>query len=251
MNKDIIINSAATMISAIRKYGFIPFFKCGIEGWSIEEMTDPEYWFMSSDHLGPWDWKIEVVREGNIAYGKFLGGAAGFATTEYYRHFMNYRRSLPKYRVILGEEYHESTQNEMMMKFLAPAAFKLVKERGAVESREIREVLKNAVTPQLLASVTPSCRANLSPSVKKSVSDTVISYLEMGTWTVVADFIRLYRGKNLEYSGWQRSIITAPDDLFEQSILVNCTPEESRQLLIDHLKVHFPDQQKRIEKIIG
>mgnify|MGYP006394786501 FL=1 len=77
MNTDFIINYPTTMISAIRECGFIPFFKCGIAGWSIEEMADPEYWFTSSDQLGPWDWKISVIRESDIAYGKFLGGEAG------------------------------------------------------------------------------------------------------------------------------------------------------------------------------
>lgn len=250
MNTDFFINSPTSMINAIRECGFIPFFKCGIEGWSIAEMTDPEYWFTSSDQLGPWDWKIDAVREGDIAYGKFLGGAAGFATTEFYRHFMNYRRSLPQYRIVLGEDFQAAKQNEILMKVFAPAAFSLIKERGAVESREIREALSSAVTPQLLESVTESCRANISPVVKKSVSDTVISFLEMGTWTVVADFIRLYRGKNQEYNGWQRSIITMPDELFEQAAIVECSPEESRHFLINHLLKCFPDQEKRIEIII-
>lgn len=250
MNQDIIINSAASMINVIRAYGFIPLFKCGIKGWSIEEMTDPEYWFTSSDQLGPWDWKIEAVREGDIAYGKFLGGAAGFATTEYYRHLMNYRRSLPRYRVVLGEDFQSTKQNEILMKALAPEAYRTITETGGVESKDIRMALNKAVTPKLLESVTPSCRANLSPSVKKSISDTVISFLEMGTWSVVADFIRLYRGKNLEYNGWQRSILTTPDELFEQSVLVDCTPEESRQFLIEHVKSFYPDQEKKIEKII-
>lgn len=250
MNQDIIINSAASMINVIRAYGFIPLFKCGIKGWSIEEMTDPEYWFTSSDQLGPWDWKIEAVREGDIAYGKFLGGAAGFATTEYYRHLMNYRRSLPRYRVVLGEDFQSTKQNEILMKALAPEAYRTITETGGVESKDIRMALNKAVTPELLESVTPSCRANLSPSVKKSISDTVISFLEMGTWSVVADFIRLYRGKNLEYNGWQRSILTTPDELFEQSVVVDCTPEESRQFLIEHVKSFYPNEEKKIEKII-
>ena len=63
MNTDFIVNSPTTMISAIRECGFIPFFKSGIAGWSIEEMTDQEYWFTSSDQLGLWDWKISVIRE--------------------------------------------------------------------------------------------------------------------------------------------------------------------------------------------
>ena len=131
-------------------------------------MTDPEYWFTSSDQLGPWDWKISVIRERDIAYGKFLGGAAGFATTEFYRHMMNYRRSLPQYRIVLGEDFHATKQNEILMKVLAPVAFNLIKERGAVESREIRESMTSAVSLQLLDSVTESCRANLAPTVKKA-----------------------------------------------------------------------------------
>lgn len=250
MNTDFVINSPVTMINAIRECGFIPFFRCGIEGWSIEEMTDPEYWFTSSDQLGPWDWKIDAVREGDIAYGKFLGGAAGFATTDFYGHLMNYRRSLAQYRIVLGEDFRATKQNEVLMKALAPAAFRLIKERGAVESREIRESLSSAVTPELLESVTPSCRANLFPAVKKSISDTVITFLEMGTWTVVADFIRLYRGRNQEYNGWQRSIIATPDELFEQAVTVDCSPEESRQFLINHLLKSFPQESKRIERII-
>ena len=44
--------------------------------------------------LGPWDRKIECVRAGDIAYGKFLcGGKAAFATIRWYRELMNIRRA--------------------------------------------------------------------------------------------------------------------------------------------------------------
>ena len=81
---------------------------------------------------------------------------------------MNYRRSLPQYRIVLGEDFHATKQNEILMKVLAPVAFNLIKERGAVESREIRESMTSAVSLQLLDSVTESCRANLAPTVKKA-----------------------------------------------------------------------------------
>ncbi len=67
------INSSERMIETIREVGIIPFFRSGVPLWSIEERTDPGFWFYSSDELGPWDWKIDAVQSGDIAYGKFLG----------------------------------------------------------------------------------------------------------------------------------------------------------------------------------
>ena len=67
------------MIQAIKEIGIIPFSKNSIPGWSIQEITDPDFWFTPSDQLGPWDWKVEVVREG-IVYGKFVGRKSAFAT---------------------------------------------------------------------------------------------------------------------------------------------------------------------------
>ena len=69
-----------------------------MSGWSIEELTHPDFWFYSSDVLGPWDWKIDAIHEGMI-YGKYISRRSAFATEEMYRHLMNWRRSLPKYPV--------------------------------------------------------------------------------------------------------------------------------------------------------
>lgn len=273
--------SAESMIEAVRHFGIIPFFKCGVPGWSIEELTPPEHWFFSSDELGPWDWKIDVVREGNIAYGKFLGGKAAFATVEFYAHLMNWRRSLPKYRLALGESVKgvrgkkgtakgsesrgkgvkAKSRSENLMEALSPAALDFIKANGSAGSTEIRVAVGAAVSPALI------------PSVKKSICDSVMQFLEMGTWTVIGDFTRVYRGPNAEYSGWQRSSHTTPDALFgnagngdglsacghnsavpswakfiepdiagtRNALEVDCTPEQSRDFLINHVLGFFPD----------
>ncbi len=98
------INSVAEMIATIRAVGMIPFTKCKVKGWSIQEMTDPDYWFTTSDQLGPWDWKIEALHEG-IIYGKYISRSSCFATEEMYRHLMNWRRSLPYYQMAEGGEF--------------------------------------------------------------------------------------------------------------------------------------------------
>ena len=100
------IDSPEAMVAAIRHFGILPFFRCGIPGWSVEECTAPGCWFFEDDAiLGPWDWKIDAVREGDIAYGKFLGGKAAFATAAWYKELMNWRRSQPRWRMALGERY--------------------------------------------------------------------------------------------------------------------------------------------------
>ena len=256
------IDSPERMIAAIRRHGIIPFFKGTLPGFSIEDLTAPGCWFTDSEEfggtLGPWDWKIDCVREGDIAYGKFLGGKAAFATVEYYRHLVNWRRSLPRYRMALGEPFKAGTKSDSMMQILSPIALCAIREAGALEAGELRRICE-AKAPQL--------------AVRKSVMDSVIQFLQMGTWSVIGDFRRIYRGPELSYSGWQRASNTTPDALFaaahstpdrntplwakrfqeeaEDTLDVGCAPSESREFLIRHIEeLHPAASRGRLERII-
>ena len=46
------IDSPERMIEVIREHGIIPFFRCGVPGWSIEEMTAPGCWFTDEEIEG-------------------------------------------------------------------------------------------------------------------------------------------------------------------------------------------------------
>ena len=261
------------MIEAIRRCGILPFFKGAVPGWSVEEMTAEGCWFTDSEEfggtLGPWDWKIDCVREGDIAYGKFLGGKAGFATVEYYRHLMNWRRSLPKYSAALGrqeqsaiakdtlgQQKHGAVKNDILA--IAPVALEAIREAGALEGHEIRRACESAL-PQI--------------TLKKSLMDSVLQYLQMGTWTVIGDFRRVYRGADLSYNGWQRAANTTPEALFGSDaddgaampawaaqFLRNerhavqepdCSPLQSREFLITHILNTVPGAERRkIENLI-
>ena len=85
------LKSPADIEARCAELGFLPFFRCGIPGFSVEEMVAPEYWF--TDEEGAWEWKGPVIREGHCAYGKLFARKAGFVSREWLPDLTNYRRS--------------------------------------------------------------------------------------------------------------------------------------------------------------
>lgn len=258
IHEKISVDCASRMIEAIRRFGIIPFFRNKIPGWSIEELTAAGHWFGSEEDggsLGPWDWKIEAVREGDIAYGKFLGAKAAFATVEWYRHLMNWRRSIPKYNMVYRNGYQALNHNEKLAKILSPTLLDALNESGSLESRDIRKILKERTSREELSTVGGCMEKYLIPEIKKQAVDSLLQFMEMGTWTVIGDFTRVYKGPNLEYKGWQRSSVTTPDELFRSfetgdqepfwakyinespsgMLEVTETPEQSREILTAHI----------------
>ena len=255
------VNGPEAMIATIRKYGVLPLFRSSIPGWSVEDMTAPGCWFDTEGVLGPWDWKVDAVQQGDIAYGRFFDGKAAFATLDWYRHLMNWRRSLPRYRLALGEKFKPATNSDRLNKAFAPAILSAVKAEGEIRAEGLRAVCSQAVTPSLLKSLGTNYKPLLTPSVKKNIYDGVVRFLQMGTWLVVGDIERVYRGPSLTYSGWQRSSLTTPDSLFGSTRpdsdapawakmfeaetgfgteSLGCSPEESRQALISHIQEMAP-----------
>ena len=272
MNQTGFIDSSEKMIGAIREIGIVPFFRSQVSGWSIEDLTHPDAWFYTSDVLGPWDWKINAVHEG-IIYGRYLSRRAAFATPEFYRHLMNWRRSLPQYQFALERELEARTIDQRLQKYLSPVLLSAIREKESLESSEIREILNKEVPLQIRRKVGGHVEKYLIPKVTKQAVDFLLGYLDMGTWTVIGDITRVYRGPNCEYKGWQRNTVTTPDALFrvidspsdnpfwvkfiepepsetEQSESIDCGPEESRQAILDHLTRLYPGQRRQFEKLI-
>ena len=68
----------------------------------------------------------------------------------------------------------------------------------------------------------------------------------MGTWTVIGDFERVYRGPELTYRGWQRASNTTPDELFADLLATGLTPAASRSKLIAHIREFFPEADSKV-----
>ena len=236
--------SPESMYHTVMEMGLVPFFENVVPGYSIEELTPPQFWFDGDGAaLGPWDWKIECVQSGDIAYGKFLlGGKAAFATVEWYKELRNWRRSLPKYQ--------PSADGQKILDYL--------QREGSIGIREVRGLL----------------------GVKKSAADAAIARLQLQCRVVTGDIVRVYRGEDLRYSGWQTSSFCTPEALFGEegptpggpgvagmsapgapagfpfgpsaSLKVGHSPEESYRRLSAHIRNLVPDiTEKQLQKLLG
>ena len=85
------LHSADDLIAAVEEYGFLPFFRNEIHGFSVEELCLPELWF-ADDVDGPWEWKGPAARSGKCLYGKLFNKKAGFVSREWIPDFANFRR---------------------------------------------------------------------------------------------------------------------------------------------------------------
>ena len=220
-----VIRNPEGMLSFIREFQLVPFFVNPVPGYSVEEHTSPDAWF-TDENLGPWDWKIECVRSGDVAYGKFLyGGKAAFATVEVYRELANWRRSLPKYQ--------PSPDQRKVLDY--------VEEHGSISVPEVRALM----------------------GLNKAGADTLLARLQMQTRVVTGDITRVYRGPDLKYSGWQRSSFCAPEALFEdmdfpfpgykpRTLKSSLTPAESLEFLKDTIRKICGDvPDKMLMKMLG
>ena len=203
------ITSAETMHRAILEAGIIPFFENQVRGYSIEELTAPEYWFDGdAGVLGPWDWKIDCIQSWDIVYGKFLGGKAAFATVEWYKELRAWRLS----------RLSPDDAGQKILDFIGT--------NGSISIKEVRGLL----------------------GVKKAAADTAISRLQMQCRVVTGDIRRVYRGEDLHYNGWQVSSFTTPEALFgadpdfpfpfrsgADPLVTEGTPEQSLERLLEHI----------------
>ncbi len=220
-----VVRDQEGMLSLIQEFQLVPFFINIIPGYSVEEHTPQELWF-TDENLGPWDWKIECIQSGDVAYGKFLyGGKAAFATVDVYREIINWRRSLPKYK--------PSPDQKKVLDY--------IEEHGSVSVSDVRQLM----------------------GLKKAAADALLAKIQMQTRIITGDIARVYRGADLRYNGWQRSSFCTPEALFEEmdfpfpgykprTLKSSLTPAQSLEFLKDTVRNVCGDvPDKVLMKILG
>ena len=236
----IIIERQEQIEELIRKWGFLPFFKSSIEGFSIEEMTPHELLFGDEFNNGPWGWKGPIIANWESAYGKFFKGKAGFVSLEWLPDFINWRRSIYPLKKKDKDSKHILNilvENESMI------SRQLKKASGFTLSRKKKTF--NPTDP-----TTP-----IENPKNGMAFDSLIAGLEMGTYVCIADFEYLISKEGEPY-GWGLARYCTPEAMYPDLFPIiekveGRTPKQSKKRILDHLCQVLPDIEKsRIEKIL-
>lgn len=229
---------------AVRKMGFLPFFRNDIPEFSIEEFTPAEHWFADGAD-GPWEWKGIVAGNGNCAYGKLFRGKAGFVGMDWFPELVNYRRAA--YPLDLDPEgkarliYNTVVRHESLLskEIKTLCGFRKPRSRGfdpvdRWESRERRKLQRKAGS--------------------NAGFETLMTRLQMGTWLVAAAFEYEYDKHDRPY-GWGIARYVTPEALFGADRILACsghTPEESKCRLTEYLTMLLPQaSEAQILRLIG
>ena len=231
------IRSQNQLETLIQEWGFLPFFRNGVEGFSIEENTPEELWF-SPERPGPWEWKGGIIANWQSSYGKFFAGKTGYISMTWLPDFINWRRhrfplsaKTPEARHIYGV----LCQNESLL------SHELKKASGYSLSRKKSTATKEPVatgTQQTLEKNGTAC-------------DALIAELEMATYVCIADFEYKVSRAGQPY-GWGVARYCTPEAMYGEAI-AHCrrSPQQSYQRIIDHLAKLFPaSSPKALAKLI-
>lgn len=127
------IKSIEDVECVVEEIGFLPFFFCGIPGFSLEERIDARHWFTGFDGAwDAWEWKGPIARRKKCVYGKLFNKKAGFVSREWYPDLANWRRDGYDFDALYddGKAAHDDK-----------LVYDLVDQRGnAVLSQELKKM---------------------------------------------------------------------------------------------------------------
>lgn len=216
------IRSKNDIIKAIEEFGFLPYFRNSVEGFSIEEHIKPEYWFGGIE--GAWEWKGPVIRETGCAYGKFFENKAVYVSREWFADLANYRRD--------GYDFDARYEDGLARrtdKFL----YDLLSENAPVISKKLKRL------------------GDYRKGGNKGF-DTSMSRLQQQCYALISDFVYM-TDKHGEPYGWGVAEYSTPELFLGNDFADNvykCEPQESYERVFEHLRKLLPhasdDQLKHL-----
>lgn len=212
------VKSKRDMIKAIGTYGFLPFFRNAVPGFSIEEHVSPKVWFDGGE--GVWEWKGPVIRETGCAYGKFFDKKAVFISREWFADFANFRRDGYDFDAGYEDGLYAASDKDL---------YELLAEREPILSKDLK-----------------AC-GGYGRGGKKGF-DTVVTRLQMNGYAVISDFVYETDKTGKPY-GWGIASYATPEKLFGKAFtdhVYKRKPEESFDRIVNHLSALFPETDKTV-----
>ena len=218
------IRSREDLARLVNRYGFLPFFKNLLPGFSVEEKIEPELWFTSLP--GPWEWKGPLLREDKLIYGKFFGKRAVFMTREFFTELANYRRD--------GYDF-DALWDDEKASFKEKRLFDLIEQNAPVLSTELKA-------------------AGGYGKDGKTDFDATLTRLQTLCYAIPDDFVYATDKSGKPY-GWGTARFTTPEKMMGKAFtekVYEKKPEESYRLLFTRLKALFPEApEKTLKRFLG
>lgn len=214
------IHSVDEAMDWIRELGFLPLFQNEIPGFSLEERTDPKYWWSDNPERDAWMWRTVIARQDDILYGKFFGKKAGFIAREWVPAFANFRRNGYDFDSLYEDGLANRKQKMIMDHF--------VNEQG--EYKDVR-ILSNELRKM----------AGFGKEGAHGYEGTITN-LMMQLYLCNCDFRKRKNKQGKEY-GWDVAVYTTPENILGYDQVTACyneKPRESWQRLVEHLRENFP-----------
>ena len=175
------------IIDYINEAGFLPYFKAGIDGWSVEEACDvPDgSWWSDDPAVDPWVWRGIIPETSDIAYGKFFAGKAGFVSREWFPVFASYRRD--------GYDFDSALED------------------GLVNNRQ--RMIMDALGDDIMFSVDLKRKAGFGGDDGIKGFDPALNRLQMQTYVVIRGFRQRVNRRGEAY-GWSLGQLSTAEALY-------------------------------------
>lgn len=207
------LRNSCELKNLVNKIGFLPLFKGRIEGFSVEEHTNPKDWWGEKSEKDPWEWRGVIASEGEIAYGKLFRNKAGFISKEWYPIFASYRRD--------GYDFDSRYEDGL----------------ASMKTKKIIDVLSDHKT---LPSYEIKKLAGFSKDGEKGF-DGAMTLLQMQTYITVRGF-QCKRNKKGEEYGWAVGLYSLSEELFGEDYVrssYNIPSEAAKDKIITHIREMF------------
>ena len=236
------IQNSSALIDVIEDVGFLPLFSNNINGFSVENMTDPSSWWTGSEDSDPWEWRIVLTRTGKIAYGKFFGGRTGFISKKWFPYFANYRRGGYDFDA-LYDDGKAGYREKLLMDLFVPSGV----DMWNVDVRS----LESLGCSSELYTYEMKKKGGFGKGGEKNF-EGVLTRLQMQTYLVSKDFRPRLNKKGEEY-GWPVAVMTPPEYIWGYKHVTSRykeAPEESFAKIAKQIGKHFDADEKEVRKVL-
>ncbi len=220
------INTFDELMETVDREGFLPLFRNGIRGFSVEDRTRTAGWWTGLEQIDPWEWRALAARNAEVAYGKFFDGRAGFISLEWFPVFANWKRD--------GYDFDALFEDG----------------KATMRQKKIMDLFMNG---EELFSFEAKRKAGFGKEGERNFEGTLTS-LEKASYLVIRDFRRRVNKKGGEY-GWHIAVLTAPESIWGYDAVTADYSEESavsKQRITDHLSSLYPQAgEAEILSVLG